>query len=245
MNSGRSYGGIDDKAKDIFLTHTLKLADSDIVNAFRAIAELYDLGAFPENNNIINVDQMNALYSSGKAAMLSVPSGNAATAFSGTPVEKDSVYGWSPSFTNSPYNQNIAIKMVGNCFAVGSNVAKDKGKLDTIIAFNKWRYTDEAVAITTSLGLLEPVKFVGDTSKLSPLLQQFITLAGDDKKGTITAAYASYNQWGKSIDLYVKYSVPVATLEGALADGSKKTGDIPIELAKIDKLIDASIKSLK
>jgi raffinose/stachyose/melibiose transport system substrate-binding protein len=237
--------GIDAQGDDLFLTHKVKTVDSGYANAFKEMAELKDMGAFPENNSTINFEAMVQMFLAGKAAMISLPSDQLGKIV-GQPIEKDLVYNWGVTFPNSPYDQNQAIKFVGNGYGVGGNVEKDPDKLKAIIDFNKWRYSDAAFPIALKAGFILPVKVAFNPSNLGNVMKQQYNLINDKRKGTITAAYASYLRWNTDANLYSPaWGDPIDNMVVSVLNGSMTAADIPAELAKIDANIDGVIPQLK
>jgi hypothetical protein len=156
------------------------------------------------------------------------------------------VFNWGPSFPNSPYTQKQAIKFVGNGYGIGGNVEKDAAKLQALIDFNKWRYSNEAFPIALKAGFILPVKVAFNPSSLSPVMKQQYNLINDSMKGTITAAYSPYLRWNTDANLYSPaWGNPIDNLLVSLLNGSMTAADIPTELAKVDANIDGVIPQLK
>ncbi len=120
--------GNDAQANDLFMTHKVKQADAGYVHALNDLAELQAMGAFPDNNSTLNFEAMVQMFLAGKAAIISLPSDQLGKIV-GQPIEKDLVFNWGITFPDSPYDQNQAIKFVGNGYGVGGNVEKDPAKL--------------------------------------------------------------------------------------------------------------------
>jgi raffinose/stachyose/melibiose transport system substrate-binding protein len=237
--------GIDDQGDDLFLTHKVKTVDAGYAAAFKAIAELKALGAFPDNNATLNFEAMVQMFLAGKAAMISLPSDQLGKIV-GQPIEKDLVFNWGINFPNSPYSQKQAIKFVGNGYGVGGNVEKDQDKLKAIVDFNKWRYSNDAFPIALKAGFILPVKVAFNPSSLGPVMKQQYTLINDAMKGTITAAYSPYLRWNTDANIYSPaWGNPIDNLLVSLLNGSMTAADIPTELAKVDVNIDGAIAQLK
>jgi len=235
--------GIDDQQDELFKTGTLKTKDSGFANALKAIGELADLGAYPADNSTINFEAMVQMFLANKAAVIQLPSDQLGKIV-GTPNEKDYVFNWGVSFPKSKFNQKQGIKMVGNGYGIGSGVAKDKAKLDAIIAFNKWRYGDEAFKLALNKGFILPVKVKYDASKLTPVNKQQAAMIGDNRKGTITAVYAPYRIWKWNVDLLIDWATPLDNMVNSLANGSMKIGDLDAEFEKMDAATQNAISTL-
>lgn len=236
--------GSDEWVPDMLKTHKTKMVDSGYKDAFNFIADLAEAGAFPANNSTINFEAMVQMFLAGKGAGISLPTDQLGKLI-GSPIEKDLVYNWGITFPKSKYNQNIAIKMVGNAYGVGSGVAKDKDKLNALIAFNKWRYSDEGFPIALNAGFVLPVKGKYDPASLSPINKQQIAMINDSRKGTVTEIYAVINTYLWEWPAYtLAYQEPGRLVNG-LIDGSLKKSDIVPLLQKGDEGIDKAIAYMK
>lgn len=242
--------GIWQQADAVFKTHTLKAADADFKQAYYALAELRDLGAFPEDNSTMSFDQMVSMFNAGNAAMITLPSDQLAKII-GQPLEKNYVYNFGVTFPNSKYPQNVVVRSVGNGFGISSNVAKDKDKLAAIIAFNKWRYGPEGFALALKTGAILPVNVKYDSSTLGPIMRQQVAMIQDSKYDTtvnsgMNSDYAPYWRWNSNADLWTQgWGTVRGNLENSLMNGSMTAKDIPGELAKIDEGIAGVLAQLK
>jgi ABC-type glycerol-3-phosphate transport system substrate-binding protein len=236
--------GSDDQANDLYMTQKVKTADAGYANALKAMAELYALGAFPENNSTINFEAMVQMFLAGKGAMISLPSDQLGKVV-GQPIEKDLVFNWGITFPNSPYDQNQAIKFVGNGYGIGGNVEKDPEKLKALIDFNKWRYSAEAFPIALKAGFILPVKVTVNVSSLSPVMKQQYALINDKRKGTLTQIYASYFGWNLDANAGTNYWTPLGNGMNSLMDGSMTAADLPKLFSQLDDGIAKAIATYK
>jgi raffinose/stachyose/melibiose transport system substrate-binding protein len=238
--------GIYEQGDAVFKDHSMKAVDADFKNAYAALAELRKLGAFPEENTTMNFDQMCALFNAGKAAMISLPSDQLAKVI-GQPLEKDYVFTWGISFPASKYPQNKVIRAVANGYGVGSGVARDKDKLDAILAFNKWRYSSEGFQLALKVGAILPVSVKYDASKLGQVMKEQVKLIQDNKVvGVMNSDWVPLSKWGFNNDLWFQgWGTLKFNLENSLMNGSMTADDIPVELAKVDEGIDAVLAQLK
>jgi len=236
--------GSDAQANDLYMTHTIKTADAGYAQALKDLAELNALGAFPDNNSTINFENMVQNFLAGKAACISLPSDQLGKIV-GQPIEKNLVFNWGVSFPNSPFDQNQAIKFVGNGYGVGGNVEKDPAKLQAIVDFNKWRYSDAAFPLALNAGFILPVKVAFNPAKLGPVMKQQYALINDKRKGTITSVYAPYFLWNLDPNALGNYSTPLDNVIVSLLNGSMTAADLPDQFSKLDDGIDAAIASLK
>ena len=184
------------------------------------------------------------MFLAGKAAIISLPSDQLGKIV-GQPIEKSLVFNWGITFPDSPYDQNQAIKFVGNGYGIGGNVEKDPAKLQALIDFNKWRYSDAAFPIALNAGFILPVKVNFNPAKLGPVMKQQYALINDKRKGTITSAYASYFRWNTDPNIYNLYATPLDNLIVSLLNGSMTASDIPDQLGKLDDAIDTAIPQVK
>ena len=241
--------GIWEQADALFKDHSLNATDADFAQAYYREAELYALGAFPENNSTISFDQMCSMFNSGKAAMITLPSDQLGKII-GQPNEKDYVYNFGIAFTDpvaKKYNQKRIVRSVGNGFGIGSNVAKDPDKLKAIVAFNKWRYGSEGFELALKVGAILPVNVKYDASKLGNIMKQQVGMIQDKTyTGLMNSDYAPYWRWNLNGDLWTTgWGTVRGNLENSLMNGSMTAADIPGELAKIDEGIDNVLTQLK
>ncbi len=241
--------GIWQQAQAVFKDHTIKAVDADFRHAYEAVAELYDLGAFPADNATMSFDQAVSLFNSSKAAMITLPSDQLGKII-GQPNEKDYVYNWGVTFPGSSYPQDVKVRNAGNGYGISAKVAEDPAKLDAIIAFNKWRYSQAGFDCALKAGAIMPVQLTPDPASLGPIMAQQVALIQDPKADTtinngLNSDYAPYLLWGSDGDLFTQgWGTIRGNLENSLMNGSMTAKDIPIELAKIDKAIDEVIAKL-
>lgn len=242
--------GIFQQAEAAFKDGTLKTSDMDWTKAYEALAELYALGAFPKDNSTMSFDQAVALFNSGKAAMITLPSDQLGKVI-GQPNEKDYVFNWGITFPDSTYPQDAKVRFVGNGYGISAKVADDPAKLDAIIAFNKWRYSAAGLACALKLGSVLPAKVTPDTAALGPIMTQQIALIQDPavdvaiNKG-YPSAYASYWQWNSDGDIWTQgYQTVHANLVNSLLNGSLTAADIHAELLKQDATVAKAITQVK
>lgn len=237
--------GIWEQGDDLYLSPVkIRTKDAGYVNAWKVIAELYELGAFPEHNSTMNFDQMLVHFTSGKAAIISLPSSQMGKLV-GTPVEDDIVMTRGIKFEDSPFNQNIGIKTMQNGYGIGSSAAKDQDKLNAIVEFNKWRLSEEGSFVQLDAGFIMPVSIKSDISKYSPVVQQQLKLMGDETEPVHPATWSAYFRWDRNGEFIDKYYNILHPMILGLADGSKTKDDINNELfSKLDAVIDEAIETL-
>lgn len=240
--------GIWQQAQAVFKDHSVKAVDADFKKAYETEAELHALGAFPANNATMSFDQAVSLFNSGKAAMITLPSDQLGKVI-GQPNEKDYVLNWGITFPDSPYPQNVKVRNVGNAFGISAKAADDPAKLEAIIAFNKWRYGQAGFDCALKVGSIMPAKLTPPAG-LGPIMTQQVALIQDASADTtinqgFNSDYPSYLLWNSNVDLWTAgWATIRGNLENSLMNGSMTAKDIPIELAKIDKAIDAVIAKL-
>jgi hypothetical protein len=237
--------GIDEQKEAIFGTQEIKVADAGIANVWYAIAELAELGAFPPNNATVNFENQVQMMLAGKAAIMSIPTDQIGKIV-GQPIEKDLVYNWGITFPDSPFDQNQGVKMVGNAFGIGSGAAEDPDKLQAIIDFNKWRYSDEGFAIALKKGFVLPVKAEYKKEEAGPVVSHYIDLLADDCKERDMALWVPFgfynNEWTCAYDGFLERDWNMIL---SLINGSMTKADIPVELEKMDAAIAVAIEKWK
>ncbi|OCT15423.1 hypothetical protein A8709_15190 [Paenibacillus pectinilyticus] len=236
--------GIHDNAKALFETGTMKYSESPVVGAYNAIGELAALGAFPDHNSTMNFEQAVALFTSGKAAMISIPSDQLGKVV-GTPVEKDTEFTWGITFPDSKSDQKRVPGGVTNGYAVSANTAKDKDKMDAIVALNKFRFTEQGFKLSLQAGANLPGTVKADLSSYGKIIQDQAKLIADPNAHIdLTADYSFHLIWDANWEAYgSKFGTPKNDLINALINGSKKTADIPAEMKKLDKIKDDTMKN--
>jgi len=226
---------------DTYATHTLKFGDSAWGQTLSFIAELADLGAFPQHNSTMNFEQMTALFTSGNAGVINLPSDQLANII-GTPVENDIVFNWGITFPGQEAAQNQVFRSAGNCYAIGSKAASDPAVLEEIIKFNLWRYEEENAVIPLQHGFNLPISFeTVDMSTMSKAIAEQAVLIADTSVEAMPtqplfAIYWAYeedhpkwtNIWPTQIDVF----------RNGLIDGTVTTRDLPAFFDSMDKLID-------
>jgi raffinose/stachyose/melibiose transport system substrate-binding protein len=241
--------GIWQQADAVFKTHTLKAVDADFKQAYYTEAELYSMGAFPANNATMSFNEAVSLFNSGKAAMITLPSDQLGLII-GQPNEKNYVMNWGITFPASKYPQNVKVRDVGNGYGISANVANDPAKLAAIIAFNKWRFSQDGFNQALKVGAIMPVKLKPDTSSLGPIMAQQVALIQDPNVDTtinkgLNSDYAAYFRWNSNGDLWtLGWGTIRGNLENSLMNGSMTAADIPVQLAKMDTAIDQVLAKL-
>lgn len=238
--------GIHANADALFNANTMKYSESDVVNAYNAVGELAELGAFPANNSTMGFDQAIALFNAGKAAMISIPSDQLGKIV-GTPVEKDTEYTWGIQFPNSKYDQLRVPGGVTNGYAVSAKAAEDPDKIAAIVELNKFRFTEEGFKLSLKAGANLPANVSADLSEFGKIIQDQAKMIADPNVHIdLTSDYSFHLIWDANWEAYgSKFGTPKGALINALIDGSKKTKDIPAELKKLDAIKDQVIKDWK
>lgn len=248
--------GTKEIAKDLFDTGAKKVTDpagpySIVLNK---IGELAELGAFPSNASTMNYEQVVALFTSGKAAMVSIPTDQFAKVL-GTPVEKDVVFNWGITFPDAPEaSRDLQAFGCSNAYGVGANAGKDADKMAAIIEFNKYRYSEEGFTTTLKTGAVLPCVYKVDLSSMGSIMQgygQMIAQIGDGTvKGDVnnpTNAYTYYRTWDSNWEAFgskwnAAYSDGILL---GLFNGSVKKADLAGKLAKAQTTLDGIIKAWK
>src|SRR5258708_2815802 len=241
--------GIWQQADAVFKTHTVKAVDADFKQAYVTEAELYSMGAFPDNDATMSFDEAVSLFNSGKAAMITLPSDQLGKII-GQPNEKDYVMNWGITFPASKYPQNVKVRDVGNGYAISASAASDPDKLAAIVAFNKWRFSQAGFDQALKVGAIMPVKLDAGSAKLGPIMAQQVAMIQDPKVDTtinkgLNSDYAPYFRWNSNGDLWTQgWGTIRGNLENSLMNGSMTATDIPTELRKMDTAIDQVLAQL-
>ncbi|CAK4851053.1 unnamed protein product [Aphanomyces euteiches] len=234
--------GIMDQQEDIFKTRKVHFQDAGVANVYKILGELREQGAFPEAASTMNFDAMTSLFADEKAAMIQLSSDQMGK-FVGKPIADKMKFSWGIDFEDSKYEQHVAVKTVNNGYAIGANAAKDPAKLDEIVKFNKWRYTDEGMDLALKAGFILPVKTSLDFSKYGNIIAEQAKALQDDYKAVnmdIQYVLPHLYTGNKDTAAYVKFNDGKDALINAMVDGSVTLKQLPAELAKLDKYLDAA-----
>lgn len=233
--------GINEQADDIYTTHTLKFADSDARTALDKLIAMHDAGGFPDNNATITYDMTCQNFLAGKCAMMTT-SADWLTNIIGQDLDKAGSiqYSFGVTFSDSKYDQNTCVKMCGNGYGISAKI--DQAKLDVLLKFFDWFYSNEGANIAIQQAQVLPIKDFKLTATITPLVQSLMDLTlNTTRKGLITTDYAAIDRWGKNTDIWQQCGTDLGDMVNGCIDGSITKDSLADSLSKYDTDIDSAI----
>lgn len=131
---------------DSILSGEKKFNNEDLNACFEKLKGIADAGAFPENMATIEYFDAKQLFNEGKAAMFGTGQWDC-TEFDENIGEKVGFW-WGPKFTDTDYNQDIAMKVPSAPIVVNAEVADDDAVKEAVYEFLKFYYGEDAAKIS-------------------------------------------------------------------------------------------------
>lgn len=131
---------------DSILSGEKKFNNEDLNACFEKLKGIADAGAFPENMATIEYFDAKQLFNEGKAAMFGTGQWDCAE-FDENIGEKVGFW-WGPKFTDTNYNQDIAMKVPSALIVVNAEVADDDAVKEAVYEFLKFYYGEDAAKIS-------------------------------------------------------------------------------------------------
>lgn len=131
---------------DSILAGDKKFNNEDLVTCFEKLKGLAEAGAFPENMATIEYFDAKQLFNEGKAAMFGTGQWDCAE-FDKNIGEKIGFW-WGPTFTDSDYDQEVAMKVPSAPIVVNAEVAEDEEVQEAVFEFLKFYYSKEAAELS-------------------------------------------------------------------------------------------------
>lgn len=239
-----SCWGIEDQTDALFKDGTLKVEDADFSQAFYKMIELYEAGAFPDNNSTITYEQTKALLLNQQCAMITT-SADWLTGITGSDLDMNGdlayVYGIVfPDAAALGHDQNIVPKACGNGYALSASMPQEK--LDALLDFFDWLYSDEGANLVIPTGEVLPIQF-NLTAEVTPLVQSIVELSNDtSRRGMLTAVYSFYLTWGQNWDICSPVFYSIDGIVNGCINGTVTAADVPALCAECDELIQVAIQ---
>lgn len=123
-----------------------KFNNKDLVACFEKLEGLADAGAFPENMATIEYFDAKQLFNEGQAAMFGTGQWDCAE-FDKNIGDKIGFW-WGPTFTDTDYEQEIAMKVPSAPIVVNAEVAEDEAMQEAVFEFLKFYYSKEAAELS-------------------------------------------------------------------------------------------------
>ena len=131
---------------DSILSGEKKFNNEDLNACFEKLKGIADAGAFPENMATIEYFDAKQLFNEGKAAMFGTGQWDCAE-FDENIGEKVGFW-WGPKFTDTNYNQDIAMKVPSAPIVVNAEVADDDAVKEAVYEVLKFYYGEDAAKIS-------------------------------------------------------------------------------------------------
>ena len=131
---------------DSILSGEKKFNNEDLNACFEKLKGIADAGAFPENMATIEYFDAKQLFIEGKAAMFGTGQWDCAE-FDENIGEKVGFW-WGTKFTDTNYNQDIAMKVPSAPIVVNAEVADDDAVKEAVYEFLKFYYGEDAAKIS-------------------------------------------------------------------------------------------------
>jgi len=144
---------------DSILAGDKKFNNEDLVTCFEKLKGLAEAGAFPENMATIEYFDAKQLFNEGKAAMFGTGQWDCAE-FDKNIGEKIGFW-WGPTFTDSDYDQEVAMKVPSAPIVVNAEVAEDEEVQEAVFEFLKFYYSKEAAELSYEGSIFPATNYEG------------------------------------------------------------------------------------
>lgn len=144
---------------DSILAGDKKFNNEDLVTCFEKLKGLAEAGAFPENMATIEYFDAKQLFNEGEAAMFGTGQWDCAE-FDKNIGEKIGFW-WGPTFTDSDYDQEVAMKVPSAPIVVNAEVAEDEEVQEAIFEFLKFYYSKEAAELSYEGSIFPATNYEG------------------------------------------------------------------------------------
>lgn len=150
--------GWEENIEDI-LAGDKKFNNKDLVACFEKLKGLADAGAFPENMATIEYFDAKQLFNEGQAAMFGTGQWDCAE-FDKNIGDKIGFW-WGPTFTDTDYEQEIAMKVPSAPIVVNAEVAEDEAMQEAVFEFLKFYYSKEAAELSYEGSIFPATNYEG------------------------------------------------------------------------------------
>ncbi|MGG4093507.1 MULTISPECIES: ABC transporter substrate-binding protein [Paenibacillus] len=151
---------------DAILAGEEKFNNPDFLRLFNQIAELQELGAFPENVTTMSYFQAVEMFTSGKAAMLDAGAWETGK-LEASPIAETVGFSWGPTFSDGVGNQKIAMISASAPLVASAKVKEDSLKYDAVQKFFTFYYSQEGMQIMVDNQLPPITNYEADVDKNS------------------------------------------------------------------------------
>lgn len=155
--------------------------NDDFIHFFEKVEEMRNHGAFTPDISNIGYFEAKESFLAGNAAMFNTGAWDIAD-FEGSEIADKIGFFWGPTFSDSPYKQEIGIKAAGGVYVISSKAAEDPAVLDAALKFWSFYYGEEGTKIIAEETAALPCsKYNGTIDKsVHPVLSTMIAALNDD-----------------------------------------------------------------
>lgn len=144
---------------DAILSGEKKFNNSDLVACFEKMEGLKDAGAFPDNMATIEYFDAKQLFDNGTAAMFGTGQWDCSE-FDENLGDKVGFW-WGPVFTDSDYEQNVAMKVPAAPIAVNAETADDETMKEAVYTFLNFYYSEDAAKMSYEGSIFPATSYEG------------------------------------------------------------------------------------
>ena len=168
---------------DDLLDGSISWDNEDFIHYFEKVEEMRENNTFTPDISNIGYFEAKEQFLGGNAAMFNSGAWDIAD-FEGSDIASDIGFFWGPTFSDSPYEQQIGIKAAGGVYVVSAKAAEDPQLLEAIMEFWKFYYGEEGTnIIAEETSALPCSQYNGEIDAgQHPVLATMIEALNDDWK---------------------------------------------------------------
>ncbi|RBW70786.1 ABC transporter substrate-binding protein [Bacillus taeanensis] len=135
--------------------------NEEFLKFYKKIAELRELGAFPENVAALSYFHSVQMFLNGEAAMLDAGVWETKK-IEESPIANDVGFWWGPTFSDGVGNQQLSSIVPAAPLVVSKKVEDDEAKYEAVMKFLKFYYSEEGAQIMLENQVPPMIKFKGE-----------------------------------------------------------------------------------
>lgn len=168
---------------DDLLDGSISWDNEDFIHYFEKVEEMRENNTFTPDISNIGYFEAKEQFMGGNAAMFNSGAWDIAD-FEGSDIASDIGFFWGPTFSDSPYEQQIGIKAAGGVYVVSAKAAEDPQLLEAIMELWKFYYGEEGTnIIAEETSALPCSQYNGEIDAgQHPVLATMIEALNDDWK---------------------------------------------------------------
>lgn len=150
----------------------------ELIACFEKMEKLGEAGAFPKNMSTLSYFDAKALFTAGEAAIMDTGAWDCSE-FDSTLGENIGFW-WGPTFSDSSYGQERAMKVPSAPICVSAKVGDDAKVKEAVYAFLAFYYSEEAAAISYAGSCFPSTNYTGiEVSDTQYALKAVMEALGD------------------------------------------------------------------